>query len=131
MAFVTTFYAGLLALLYVALAIRVILRRRAAGVALGTGGRADLERATRVHANCAEYVPIAIALMLLVELTGSQTWPVHAAGVALLAGRALHAFGVSREPEDFRFRVTGMALTLTTILALGGLAVARGSTAIG
>jgi hypothetical protein len=47
---------------------------------------------------------------------------VHVLGCALLAGRLLHAWGVSREPERFVFRVTGMALTLGTLL-LGAMAV--------
>ena len=37
-------------------------------------------------------------------------------GLALLIGRALHAWGVSRSPEDFRYRVAGMALTLGSLL---------------
>ena len=35
----------------------------------------------------------------------------------LLLGRLLHAYGVSRPREDFRFRVTGMVLTFTVLLS--------------
>ncbi len=34
----------------------------------------------------------------------------------LLAGRALHAFEVSQEAEDYRFRVSGMVLTFGAIV---------------
>jgi uncharacterized membrane protein YecN with MAPEG domain len=30
-------------------------------------------------------------------------------------GRGLHAFGMSRETEDFRLRISGMALTFATL----------------
>ena len=53
-------YAALLALLFIALSIRTIRARRAHKVAIGTGGHAAVERAMRVHANFAEYVPLAL-----------------------------------------------------------------------
>jgi uncharacterized membrane protein YecN with MAPEG domain len=119
--YLTASYAGVLALFFVTLSARVILQRRSAGVTLGTGGRTDLERAARAHANFAEYVPLALVLMLLTEATGSAAWIVHAAGITLLMGRVIHAWGLSREPEDFRFRIMGMAFTLTPIVMLGAL----------
>jgi uncharacterized protein len=115
---VSTAYAAFLALLYVGLSSRVIRRRRAAQVAIGTGGLPELERAARVHANFAEYAPIGLLLLLLLEAGGAPAAALHAAGIALTAGRVVHAYGVSREAEDFRFRVAGMALTLTTIAVL-------------
>ena len=115
---VTAIYAALLALLYVALSARVIRRRRAAQVAIGTTGFPQLERAARVHGNFAEYVPITLLLLLILELGGAVPWTLHLSGAALAAGRLVHAYGVSRDPENFGFRVAGMALTLTTIAAL-------------
>ena len=73
-------------------------------------------RAMRVHANFAEYVPLALVLMLLVEAAGGAGWLVHVLGVALLLGRAAHAWGVSQVREDFRFRVFGMAMTFGVLL---------------
>ena len=37
--------------------------------------------------------------------------------------RACHAWGVSRSPEDFRFRVTGMAVTFTSYIAAAVLLI--------
>lgn len=108
----------MLALLNMLLSLRVIRARRGSGVPPGTGSIASLERAARVHANFAECVPFALLLMLLVELSGAATWTVHSGGAALLVGRIARVIGMSREPEDFRFRVTGIALTFTTIIAL-------------
>ncbi len=113
---VTPIYAGLLALLFVALSLRVIGLRRQANVALGHGQDIRLERRLRVHANFAEYAPLALMLIALAELQGNPAWLLHGLGLALLLGRMLHAFGVSQEPEDYRFRVTGMAMTFSVLI---------------
>lgn len=120
---VTAVYAALLALLFLGLSIRVIRAREASHILLGSGGNRVLERAIRVHGNFAEYVPLVLVLLLVAELLAAPGWWLHAMGLALLAGRLLHAFGVSREPEDVRIRVAGVALTFA---ALGCAAVTAG-----
>ena len=109
-------YAALLALLFIALSIRTIRARRAHKVAIGTGGHVALERAMRVHANFAEYVPLALLLLAMAELRGVPALVLHALALALLVGRGAHAWGVSQAPEDFRFRVTGMMCTFAVIV---------------
>jgi uncharacterized membrane protein YecN with MAPEG domain len=111
---VTAAYAGLLGLYFIWLATRVIKARRAYRVALGTSHRL-VERMVRAHGNFAEYVPLALLLLALLELSRMPDWALHALGTALLAGRVLHAHGIAREPEDFRFRVAGMSLTFAAI----------------
>ena len=66
----TSLYAAVLTLLFVALSFRGIGRRCAYGIPIEVTGNSALERAERVHANFAEYVPQALLLMLLVELAG-------------------------------------------------------------
>lgn len=109
-------YAGLLAPLFVVLSIRVIRARRGAKIALGDGGNADLMRSMRVHANFAEYVPLALLLILLAESVRTPGWLLHCLGIALVAARYVHAFGVSRTPENFKLRVFGMATTFSVLL---------------
>jgi hypothetical protein len=75
-----------------------------------------LQRAIRVHGNFAEYVPLALVLLLLAELGGGSPWLLHAIGLSLTTGRVAHAYGVSQANENYRFRVLGMALTFTAIL---------------
>lgn len=113
---ITPIYAAILALMYVALSVRVIGARRSARVALGDGGNPILLRRLRVHANFAEYVPLALILMLLAEQQSMPTAIIHAIGALLLTGRAIHAVGVSRHPEQIWQRVTGMALTFTALI---------------
>ncbi len=121
---ITAFYAAIIAILFIVLSRRVILARRAARVAVGDGGDEILLRAMRVHANCAEYAPIALVLMALCESLAVPALVLHAFGIVLFAGRAVHAYGVSRARENFSFRVAGMGLTLTVIgmAALSALA---------
>lgn len=124
----TSLYAALLAGLFIFLSIRVIGARRRYQVALGAPHRM-VERAVRAQGNCAEYVPIALILLGLNEGMGMPAGFVHALGTALVAGRVAHAWGISQEPEVFRFRVTGMALTFAVLgiaaAALLGLVLAR------
>ena len=108
---VTAVYAALLALFFVVLGVRVVLLRRRHGVAVGDEGHAGLRRAIRVHANFAEYVPLALLLMFFLETRTEVGRLIHVLGALLLAGRVLHAVGVSHLDEDVRWRVAGMACT--------------------
>ncbi|MEN7343555.1 MAG: MAPEG family protein [Pseudomonadota bacterium] len=113
----TAVYAALLALLFFVLSIRTIRLRRRHSVGVGYGGEAALERAARAHANCAEYAPIALLLIYFFETSGPNDAWIHGLGGLLVAGRVIHAYGVSQSNEDYRFRVTGMTMTFTVLLA--------------
>ena len=114
---ITPFYAALFGIMLFALSIRTIRVRRRLRIAIGHADDAVMERAMRVHANFCEYVPIALLLIYLLEVSlGADYW-IHILGGTLLLGRLLHAVGVSRPREDFRFRVTGMVLTFTVIIS--------------
>ena len=112
----TAIYAATSGLLFFALSIRTIRMRRRHRVAIGDGNNNELRRAMRVHANFAEYTPLALLLVFFVESGGAPTPLVHGLGIALLAGRLLHAWGVSQPRENFRYRVTGMVLTFSVLL---------------
>ncbi len=79
-------------------------------------GDASLHHRIPVHANFAEYAPIALLLLTMAELHGA--WPplLHLLCAAPVLGRLAYAWGVSHAPEDFRFRVGGMVTTLTVTL---------------
>lgn len=117
----TSLYAALLAGLFVLLSIRVVGARRRYHLALGTQHRL-VERAVRAQGNCAEYVPIGLILLGLLEGMGLPAWGVHALGTGFLAGRVVHGYGISQEPEVLRLRVIGMALTFT-VLGVGAAAL--------
>ena len=112
---VTPLYAGLLVLWFVVLSVRVV-RARGRGVWLGDGGDAGLLRVIRGHANFAEYVPLALLLLAILELSRFSIYVLHALGITLLVARLLHGYALSFT-EHFKFgRFWGAALTFVVLL---------------
>jgi len=121
---ITALYAGVLAFVFVVLSFRTIGARRAAKVEIGDGSDRELLRRMRVHANFAEYVPIALILMALAETTKAHPLLLHGIGIALLAGRIVHAYALSQSPHILPLRVAGMVATLTAIMAAAAACIA-------
>ena len=112
---ITAFYSALLGLFFVFLSFRVIGWRRLKSVELGHGEDSELLRRMRVHANFAEYVPFALLLMAIAESMTAPRPLIHVAGLILIAGRLMHAYGLSQTPHILRLRVGGMILTFTAL----------------
>ena len=123
---VTALYAGLLAALYLALTYRVILFRRGRRVDLGDGGERLLARYIRGHGNFAEYVPLALVLLLVLELGGWPRWLLHLLGLILLAGRLAHAWSFSVEQLRLPSRTAGMVLTTAMLVLAAALCLTQG-----
>jgi uncharacterized membrane protein YecN with MAPEG domain len=121
------FYAGLGALLIIALAIRVMWLRNTQSVGLGSGGHEGLARAIRAHANAAEYLPVALLMLVVLAFEQPRPWLLHLFGIVLVAGRVLHAIGLSGSPGRSFGRVAGIVLTLLVMLAMAGMLVVRSS----
>lgn len=119
---ITAIYASVLAILYIVLSFRVAQRRRKFQVGLGTGESRELERAIRIHGNFAEYVPLALLLLVVYETGGATGWAVHAAGAALVIARVLHAIGLTQSSGRSAGRFIG---TVGTWLVILGLALAN------
>lgn len=122
---ITALYAGLLALLLIALASRIPLLRRKHHVGIGSGGNAELSLAIRVHGNAIEYIPAGLILLLIAELNGMPAWFLHSAGGAFFLARIMHAFGLSGSPGYSKGRFFGTALSwlVIAVLALSLIAV--------
>lgn len=119
---VTALYAGLGGLVLLGLAFRVIRLRWKHQVGIGSGGHEDLARAIRVQGNFVEYAPLTLLLLALAESLGLPAWLLHGCGGALVAGRLLHAQGLSASARRTPGRFIGMNLTF---LALSVLALAN------
>ena len=113
-------FASLFALMFVGLSIAVIRKRRALKIATGTGGSNEMEYAMRAHGNFAEYVPLALILLAGAELNNAPVWTIITIGTLLLIGRLLHAYGFLKSAKEthFKFRVSGMAVTFTSLILL-------------
>ena len=64
---ITIIYAGILAIVYAVLTLRVAQGRYKYRVGLGDGGVPELTQRIRVHGNFAEHVPFALLLIFLVD----------------------------------------------------------------
>ena len=105
----------------------VTAHRLRTNISLLDGGDALLTQRIRAHANFTETVPMALLLMLLLELARWDSALLAGCAVLLMVGRWLHAFGIlkpaARKARKARkARQVGMVCTLTSILlmALGG-----------
>ena len=123
---VTPFYAGLLALWFAVLSLRVIMRRRSNATSLGDGGNAGLLRAIRGHGNFAEYVPLILLMMALLEFGHTSIYVLHALGILLVVARLLHGYALSFTGRFFLGRVAGTLLTLFVLTASAVLCILQG-----
>jgi uncharacterized protein len=114
---ITALYAGILTILLLVLAGRVVAVRRSAGVGLGDGGNELLLRRIRIHANAVEYVPSALLLMLVLELSGASAGVLHALGATLVVARVMHAQGLETSTGASVGRMVGVTLTWLVLIA--------------
>ena len=117
---ITPLYAALLTFVFLTLSWRVIMYRRANKISLGDADDKNLLKRMRAQANFIEYTPLALILILLAEAQGAPALALHLMGLALLAGRVLHAVGFASTPQKFILRQLGMVLTLA-VMALAAL----------
>ena len=127
---VTPLYAGLLALLFFALSLRVV-QMRGTGISLGDGGNTAMLRRIRGHGNFAEYVPLILLMMAMLELSRFSIYVLHAMGITLLVARLLHGYALSFT-EKFKFgRFWGTLLTYIVMVSAGVMCVFQGIRAAG
>jgi uncharacterized membrane protein YecN with MAPEG domain len=115
---ISSLYASILALVFLFLTIRTVKLRRKFQVAIGDGENQILKRAIRAQGNFCETVPLALILLTLAEINGINPKIIHFCAIILLIGRLSHAFGISQENEKFKFRISGMVMTISSILIL-------------
>jgi uncharacterized membrane protein YecN with MAPEG domain len=114
---ITAIFAALIALLFLTLSFRVIFYRRGKLISLGDQGDKALETRIRAQANCAEYAPLGLILLGLVEITGAPTLAVVILGGMLFLGRLLHGIGFWGARPVMFLRVWGMILTTLMMFA--------------
>ena len=112
---ITPFYIALLGILFLPFTLRVGLYRVKNNISIGDGQDDELIKRNRGQGNFIETVPLAVMLILLMELLGaSSTW-LHALGVLLVGGRILHYLGITGL-GPFICRPIGMFATLSIYL---------------
>lgn len=117
---VTLLYGGLCALLVTLLGLNVS-RLRGTRVGVGTALPTELVRPVRAHGNAAEWVPLGLLLLLVLELSGAAgSFALHLLGGGLLLGRILHAAGLYGRSW---LSVAGATLTYLALLVMSVWAV--------
>ena len=119
---VTAIYAGLHGLLGVVLANFVLYTR----LRVGRVPDWQPDAAFRVQGNFVENVPIALLLLLVLELQGLQASILHTCGITLFTLRVLHAWGLGRYKGANYPRLIGAQGTfvLVSAMAVGCIATA-------
>lgn len=111
-----------LALIFVVLSLAVVRARMATKTSLGDGSDkgqgSPLLVAARRHANFAEYVPLSLLLIGLIEGMGGNRGLVMALAGALVLSRLLHPLGMGR-PAPNAFRGGGIGLNWLVLLVGG------------
>lgn len=121
---ITAFYAGILAIILVALSIRVVIVARAkAHVPFGDGGQEELTPVVRAQANFAEYVPLAVLCIGFTEFGGASENLVHGLGIALVVARVVHPFGLRASVGPSIPRFIGTIVTWGVLLVAGVTAI--------
>lgn len=117
---VTSIIAALAAILYIALAMRVIGVRRSNKVSLGDAANKTLETRIRQHGNFNEYVPLALILMAIAELQNAPRLLLIVLGLAILGGRLAHVYGLENMHNAVgrKLRTYGMLSTFLSLVVL-------------
>jgi uncharacterized membrane protein YecN with MAPEG domain len=117
---ISAIYASILALFLIILAVPVIMLRRGLRVGLGDGGHRSLQQAIRAHGNAAEFIPIFIVLLAILELNRGPAWALHAFGIAFLLARLAHAGGLYVSTGHTLGRAAGVVGTFIVLVLLAG-----------
>lgn len=132
---VTLTTACVLGIFYVALSAAVSSERNRSKVGLGSGPEVSVtlgeERqaprlfiAVRRHGHFAEYVPISILLIMLLEIEGAARGWLYGLAGALVLSRLMIAFGMGRAaPNVFRAGGNVIQWTMILVASVYGLAL--------
>ena len=119
---IVALYGGLCAVLSVLLGMNVTRNRGKAKVPVGFGEvGSDLHHAVRAHGNNAEYVPIALIMLLIAEAGGAHSASMHSLGGLLFVARLAHAHGMVGRAQWGR--ILGAVVTWLVIIGTAAYAL--------
>lgn len=115
---VTGVFAAVIGILLLVLSGQVVKFRLKYKKGMGVNDDHDFQAAVRAHANLVEYAPLGLIMLAIAELNGAASGFVYWAGMALVVGRLLHAWGmINGHGELHKARAIGIVLTWLSILA--------------
>ena len=121
---VTLTTACVLGLIYIVLMLRVSQLRWRHKISLGDGGNRDLLERCRAHANFAEYVPLILVMLAIIEYSNGNPVLLVVIALLLIIARILHPIGMARPaPNLFRMIGAGATFLILGILSVWGLVI--------
>jgi uncharacterized protein len=116
---VSSFTAGLIIIMQMALALSVVIARARTRQSIGDGGNQQLLLAIRRHGNFAENAGIFIACFTLLEIIGGGGPWLMILCAGFVVGRIGHIIGLSMKRTVNPFRAAGIFLTIAVGIAVG------------
>jgi uncharacterized membrane protein YecN with MAPEG domain len=120
---VTLLAASLLAIIFAVLSALVVVQRGRQKIMIGSGeapgagaAAGPLLVAVRAQANFAEYVPLSLLLIGLIELRTGTTLVVQLLAGGMVLARVLHPVGMHMKAPN-PFRAAGFILSLLVLVA--------------
>ena len=113
---ISAMYAAVLGLLFVPFTFYVGQYRASNKILLLDGGDQELARRIRAQGNFVETVPLAVILIILMELSGAGATWLHALGSVLVVSRVMHYLTIATNPANTVPRALGMLGTLGVYL---------------
>ncbi len=119
---ISAFYAGIMGLFVIYMAKLVTDVRLKIKKTATDEQKLALHVAVRAHGNAIEYIPIALVLLLMAELSGWSSLWLHGFGAMFVLARISHGYGYTKtlgKPSKFRFY--GIIFTWLAIIGLSVL----------
>lgn len=118
---ITALCAGLLGFISFALASGAGFYRGKVGVSIGHGENMQLLLRMRRHGNFTEFVPLALILLGLLEMSGAAgSMAIYVLGGMLVLGRICHPLGLEIDTMKPPLRAIGALLTMLMTLVCSG-----------
>lgn len=115
---VSPIFVVICAAMFVAMGFHIAQYRRKNKFDLGDCGDAHLLQMIRAHGNAAEYMPMGLLLLVVLDLMDAPTNTVAMFGVVFVLGRAIHAAALLPQRQNYRRRFIGMILTFFSMIAM-------------
>jgi len=112
---ISLLYASITGLIFVGLGLNVSRVRGITKTSVTDAPNAQMLRTIRAHANTAEWAPMMLLLLLVLELAGGKSLPLHLFGGAIALSRLTHGVGLILKN---RMSVIGATLTYALMIAM-------------
>lgn len=101
---------------FVKLLLDVLRLRRQYYITYGDGGFSELQVALRILENAKENIPLALFLLVVMEMNGADIWMLHVCGLFFLIGQIVHWRGTHHSIACWRNN--GMRTIITSLIGM-------------